>query len=272
MEALAAFAGKLADRYRPGGTLAQSQGWGERYGVRAWELDNEPEGYFTCWKGQAADYAEFVTRASCRIRASDPQAVIVAPAMGSGKQGLQWLSEALDSSLSTGSTVFRQNGKAYSLGPQVNVVSFHNYEGLDSALTGQPRTIGQVFDDAPLQGGGHGYGDKHRQQLIAIRILQAQGLPLNRIRNLLYGRSLEDLLRIEKEGLSELQKSSSATFRPTLSESWTVTPLNDEFLLVSRRGRGMSPELRESLLALLCGETNDLKSRNTPKNYDESTC
>ena len=40
MDALAAFAGELADRYRPGGTLALREGWGERYGVRAWELDN----------------------------------------------------------------------------------------------------------------------------------------------------------------------------------------------------------------------------------------
>lgn len=69
MEALADFAGKLAKRYCPGGTLAQSQGWGGGYGVRAWELDNEPESYLTHWQGQAADYAEFATRAAERIKA-----------------------------------------------------------------------------------------------------------------------------------------------------------------------------------------------------------
>jgi hypothetical protein len=147
MEALAAFAGKLADRYRPGGVLAQSKGWGDRYGVRAWEMDNEPEGYFTSWKGQAADYAEFVTLATRRIRASDPQAVIVAPGLGAGKNGLRWLSEALDPAAMAGSPAFRANAKAYSLGSTIDVVSFHNYEGLDSAFTGDPRTIGQVFED-----------------------------------------------------------------------------------------------------------------------------
>jgi hypothetical protein len=81
MDALAEFAGKLAERYRPGGTLAQRESWGERYGVRAWELDNEPESYRTNWKSQAADYAEFVTLAAAQIKATDPQAVIVAPGM-----------------------------------------------------------------------------------------------------------------------------------------------------------------------------------------------
>ena len=77
MDALAEFAGQLAQRYRPGGVLAQRQGWGARYGVRVWELDNEPESYRTHWLGQAADYAEFVTLASAQIKAADPQAALI---------------------------------------------------------------------------------------------------------------------------------------------------------------------------------------------------
>ena len=77
MDALAEFAGKLAQRYRPGGTLAQRQGWGSRYGVRAWELDNEPESYRTHWQGQAADYAEFVTLASAQIKAACGSAALI---------------------------------------------------------------------------------------------------------------------------------------------------------------------------------------------------
>ncbi len=147
MEAQAEFAGKLAERYRPGGTLAQRQGWGERYGVRAWELDNEPESYRTHWKGQAADYAEFVTRTTARIKAADPQAVIVAPGLAGGKHGLSWLEATLDASAMAGSPAFRAQGKAYSIGPVIDVVSLHNYEGLDSAFSNEPRTIGQVLDD-----------------------------------------------------------------------------------------------------------------------------
>jgi hypothetical protein len=147
MEALAAFAGKLAERYRPGGTLAQREGWADRYGVRAWELDNEPESYRTCWKGQAGDYAEFVTLAAARIRAADPEAVIIAPGMAGGKHGLAWLEAALDAEALAGSPAFRAQGKPYSIGPVIDVVSLHNYEGLDSVFSGEPRTIGQVYDD-----------------------------------------------------------------------------------------------------------------------------
>lgn len=147
MDALAEFAGKLAERYRPGGTLAQREGWGNRYGVRAWELDNEPESYRTNWKSQAADYAEFVTLATARIKAADPQAIIVAPGMAGGKHGLSWLATALDAPAVAGSPAFRAQGKSYSIGPVIDVVSIHNYEGLDSFFSGSPRTIGQVLDD-----------------------------------------------------------------------------------------------------------------------------
>jgi len=111
------------------------------------------------------------------------------------------------------------------------------------------RTFGLL--DAPVTGGGAGYGEKHRLQLIAIRLLQAQGIPLNRIRELLFGRTIEELRQIEKRGLAELQQSQIAPFRPSSSESWTMTPIDDEFLLVSRRGRGISDDLRARLRAVL---------------------
>jgi hypothetical protein len=147
MDALAQFAGKLARRYRPGGVLATERGWGDRYGVRAWELDNEPEMYRTHWKGQAADYAEFVTLAAARIKAEDPLALIVAPAMSAGKRGLPWLEAALDPEVMAGSPAFRVQAKPYSLGPVTDVVSLHNYEGLDSLFSGGPRTVGDVLTD-----------------------------------------------------------------------------------------------------------------------------
>jgi DNA-nicking Smr family endonuclease len=115
--------------------------------VRAWELDNEPEMYRTHWQGQAADYAEFVTLAAARIKAEDPQAIIVAPGLASGRDGLLWLEAALNAAARSGSPAFRAQAKAYSLGPVIDVVSLHNYEGLDSAFTGGARTIAQVFDD-----------------------------------------------------------------------------------------------------------------------------
>lgn len=112
------------------------------------------------------------------------------------------------------------------------------------------RTLGLI--DPPGLGGGQGFGEKHRLQLIAVRLLQAQGVPLNRIRELLFGRSIEELRRIEKQGLAELKAARVATFRPTAAqESWRMTLLDDEFMIISRRGRGLSHELRERILAVL---------------------
>ena len=145
MEAAAAFAGKLARRYRPGGTLAQQMGWGESWGVRAWEMDNEPSSYQTHWDGQAADYAEFVTKVGAAIRREDPQALIVAPALASGENDGPWLGEALDAGSFAGSPSYVGNGVPYALGPETDVVSFHVYEGLDG------RTIGCVLAAARAQ-------------------------------------------------------------------------------------------------------------------------
>lgn len=147
MDALADFAGKLAQRYAPGGALARRSGWGSTYGVRAWELDNEPADYFTNWWGEAGDYAEFVTRAAAKIRAADRQAVIVAPALASGADGRKWLEEALDAREERGSSSYRRSGSRYSLGPATDAVSFHVYEGLDTAFSGKDRTIETVFSE-----------------------------------------------------------------------------------------------------------------------------
>ena len=111
------------------------------------------------------------------------------------------------------------------------------------------RTLGLL--DPPALGGGEGFNEKHRLQLIAVRLLQGQGLPLSRIQQLLFGRMLADLQRIEKEGLAELKQNRSGSFQPLSNESWRVTPLNDEFMLVSRRGRGLAPDLCQRLLTIL---------------------
>jgi len=110
------------------------------------------------------------------------------------------------------------------------------------------RTLGLV--DPPANG-GQGYGEKHRLQLMAVRLLQAQGLPLNRIRDLLLGRKVDELEQVQRQGLAELDSIRASSFQPAAHENWRVTPLDDEFMLISRRGRGLSSELRELLLSLL---------------------
>jgi hypothetical protein len=147
MDAAAAFAGKLAARYAPGGHLATKQGWNREYGVRAWELDNEPDGYLTHWENQAADYAEFATKVAAAIRQADPHAVIVGPSvMGSGKAPA-WVEAALDATSFRGSGECQSRQQPYSIGPVLDVVSFHVYEGLDSAFSGKDRTVEVVFGE-----------------------------------------------------------------------------------------------------------------------------
>lgn len=117
------------------------------------------------------------------------------------------------------------------------------------------RTLGLL--DPPLVGGGQGFSEKHRLQLVAIRLLQAQGLPLNRIRELLFGRTLDELRRIERQGLQEWSEGEMAGFRPTPNESWGVSVLSEEWLFVSRRGRRLSAEMRDQLLQVLEAENLD---------------
>jgi DNA-binding transcriptional MerR regulator len=110
------------------------------------------------------------------------------------------------------------------------------------------RTLGLI--DAP-EGGE--YGEKHLLQLTAVRLLQAQGLPLRRIRELVYGRSLPELREIRRRGLLEAGRASAAVrvSMPVSDELWRAIPLDEDFLLMSRRGTALTPSQREAVLQAL---------------------
>jgi DNA-binding transcriptional MerR regulator len=99
------------------------------------------------------------------------------------------------------------------------------------------RTIGLL--DAPQGNYTKTFTDKHRLQLIAIRVFQAQGLPLRKIRDELYGMSLEDLLQFEKQARARKKGAAAPlAFAPTMaSENWAVVSLDNGFMLVSRENR-----------------------------------
>jgi DNA-binding transcriptional MerR regulator len=110
------------------------------------------------------------------------------------------------------------------------------------------RTLGLI--DAP-EGGG--YGEKHLLQLTAVRLLQAQGLPLRRIRELVYGRSLPELREIHRRGLLEAGRASAAVrvSMPVSDELWRAIPLDEDFLLMSCRGTSLTPFQRAAVLLAL---------------------
>jgi DNA-binding transcriptional MerR regulator len=114
------------------------------------------------------------------------------------------------------------------------------------------RTLGLL--DAPLGHYTKTFTEKHRLQLIAIRVYQAQGLPLRKIRDELYGKSLEDLIALEKQ-ISKRGKqaiSVSAPLQmPLATESWSVVPLTSNFLLVSRQNKPVPRSIIEKINQLL---------------------
>ncbi len=114
------------------------------------------------------------------------------------------------------------------------------------------RTLGLL--DPPLGNYTKRFNDKHRLQLLAIRLYQAQGLPLRKIRDELYGKNLEDLAALEKQvtGRGKRTFSIAMPFQPPIaSESWSVVPLEDEFLLMSRQNKQLPRGVIEKINQLL---------------------
>jgi DNA-binding transcriptional MerR regulator len=125
--------------------------------------------------------------------------------------------------------------------------------------------------DRPSGPHGLGFSEKHRLQLIAIRLLQAKGLPLDKIQSLLYGRSEEELAEVERRGLAELEELPQVPIPPTQSD-WQVHPINGDLLLLSRSRRNLSPVQRQKILEILNGipETGiELVEQPSPVNSQE---
>jgi DNA-binding transcriptional MerR regulator len=114
------------------------------------------------------------------------------------------------------------------------------------------RTLGLL--DPPVGNYHKTFTEKHRLQLIAIRLYQAQGLPLRKIRDELYGKSLEDLVALQKNvGTPGRQTTPVAVSLrlPLDTESWCVMPLTEEFLLVSRHNKPLPRSILEKINQLL---------------------
>ena len=102
--------------------------------------------------------------------------------------------------------------------------------------------------DAPESGAGRGYRQRHFLQLAAIRILQAQGLPLSRIQQLLFGRSDEELEQIADSVGKIDPGTANVHTRPLMSrETWTTYPLNEQLFLVARDGTRVSASQFEAI-------------------------
>ncbi len=89
--------------------------------------------------------------------------------------------------------------------------------------------------DAPTEGGGSGYGQHHFLQACAVRVLQAQGLPLTRIQSLLFARSDEELKAVLDSAADEAGHTLHDAPQFAQPETWQTWPLSADVMLVSRR-------------------------------------
>ena len=102
--------------------------------------------------------------------------------------------------------------------------------------------------DAPVSGAGPGYGQRHFLQLKAIRILQAHGLPLSRIQQLLFGRPDAELEQIAESADEIGPLTQNVRSDPLVSqEKWTTYPLNKQLFLVAREGARLSGTQLEAI-------------------------
>jgi hypothetical protein len=67
---------RVVRRYQPGGELARAQGWPADWGIKVWEIWNEPD-LFLFWNGSVADYARLLKVGALAARHADPEATIM---------------------------------------------------------------------------------------------------------------------------------------------------------------------------------------------------
>jgi hypothetical protein len=123
----------------PGGELARAQGWTDGFGVREWEVENEPAGlaWWGTWGKVPKDYAAFLATIVPPLKALYPGILIAAPALAQtdgappsgGLDGIPFLDEVLSvpatSSLEWASSTYRDAPEHPAGGPFIGALSFH---------------------------------------------------------------------------------------------------------------------------------------------------
>jgi len=70
------FVWRVVNRYKPGGELARRNGWSDGWGIRYWEIWNEPN-FPSFWGGTVQQYYRLLKVAYQAAKAADPNAVIL---------------------------------------------------------------------------------------------------------------------------------------------------------------------------------------------------
>jgi hypothetical protein len=95
----ARFVHRTVQRYKPGGELADQQGWPEGAGIRHWEIWNEPDRPF--WSGTVEEYYRLLQVGYLAAKFADPESRVLMGGMaywaypGKGGDG-EWFAQLLD--------------------------------------------------------------------------------------------------------------------------------------------------------------------------------
>ncbi len=82
----AVFVTAAVNRYKPGGVLAQANGWPEGVGITHWAMWNEPD-LPSFWDGSVADYARLLKVGYLTAKTADPAAQILFGALANNFSG-----------------------------------------------------------------------------------------------------------------------------------------------------------------------------------------
>ena len=84
-----------------------------------------------------------------------------------------------------------------------------------------------------------------------IRLLQARSQGLEQIHAAMANRPLAELEEIERAELRRLNDAGVALAVGSAHETWQITAVGGEYLVVSRRGRSISDEQRRQIAGVL---------------------
>ena len=114
----ARFVYTAVSRYKPGGVLAQQQGWPAGQGVTHWEMWNEPD-LSSFWDGTTADYARLLQVGYLAARLADPNAQIIFGGLANDSNNANFYSDVM--------AIFDANPQATTYGYYHDILATHNY-------------------------------------------------------------------------------------------------------------------------------------------------
>jgi hypothetical protein len=90
----ASFVMAAVNRYKPGGILAQAQGWPAGAGITHWEMWNEPD-LDIFWDSSLADYARLLKVGYLAAKQADPQAQILFGGLANNFQKINYYNDVM---------------------------------------------------------------------------------------------------------------------------------------------------------------------------------